>query len=148
MIRNTIAYLDMKQEHITKLLLTIKQQISKSYNPVFQGKTKHFNVKFILVKRRATIGWCESGFCKIEDQSTDMFKMSFPLNEFEYMKMKVIWSLKARRGVENMPQYYQISFLFYFLFVFLKSCSIILVCYASRVLKYQFNYQINATFCT
>jgi hypothetical protein len=38
MSRNVLAYLDMKQEHITKLLLTIKQRISKSYNPSFKER--------------------------------------------------------------------------------------------------------------
>ena len=42
---------------------------------MFQGKTKHFNDKFILLKRRATKGWYESGFCKIEGQSMDIYQV-------------------------------------------------------------------------
>lgn len=88
-LRNILADLGLKQEQSTPIFVDNQAAISISYNPVFHGKTKHFNVKLFYLREVQENGDVNLVYCKTEDQAADMFTKSFPLSRFEFLKKKL-----------------------------------------------------------
>lgn len=88
-LRNILADLGLKQEQSTPIFVDNQAAISISYNPVFHGKTKHFNVKLFYLREVQENGDVNLIYCKTEDQAADMFTKSFPLSRFEFLKKKL-----------------------------------------------------------
>lgn len=56
------------------------------HNPVFNEKTKHFNVKFFLLRDVQKRGEVILVYFKSEDQLADVFMKSLPVNKFEFLR--------------------------------------------------------------
>ncbi|KAL4376745.1 hypothetical protein GQ457_02G023970 [Hibiscus cannabinus] len=50
-LRNLLCDLNLEQEESTKIFFDNQAAIAISHNPVFHGKTKHFNIKLFFLKR-------------------------------------------------------------------------------------------------
>ncbi|GAU15672.1 hypothetical protein TSUD_109300 [Trifolium subterraneum] len=72
-LRNILADLGLKQEQSTQIFVDNQAAISISYNPVFHGKTKHFNVKLFYLREVQGNGDINLVYCKTEDQAADIF---------------------------------------------------------------------------
>ncbi|GAU44031.1 hypothetical protein TSUD_349630 [Trifolium subterraneum] len=66
-LRNILADLGLKQEQSTEIFVDSQAAISISYNPVFHGKTKHFNVKLFYLREVQGNGDINLVYCKTED---------------------------------------------------------------------------------
>lgn len=63
--------------------------ISISKNPVFHGKTKHFNIRLFFVREVQKKGKVTLLHCKSEDQLVDLFIKTLPVAKFEHLTQKV-----------------------------------------------------------
>ncbi|RDX79371.1 Copia protein, partial [Mucuna pruriens] len=83
-LRNILTYLGLKQDKIIEVFVDNQAAISISQNPIFHGKTKHFNVKLFHLREVQENGNANLIYCRTEDQAADMFTKPFPLNRFEF----------------------------------------------------------------
>ncbi|GAU16908.1 hypothetical protein TSUD_36660 [Trifolium subterraneum] len=88
-LRNILADLGLKQEQSTQIFVDNQAAISISYNPVFHGKTKHFNVKLFYLREVQGNGDINLVYCKTEDQAADIFTKPSPLSKFEFLRKKL-----------------------------------------------------------
>lgn len=96
-LRNVLADLGLKQDEGTKVSIDNQAAISISHNPVFHGKTKHFNIKLFYLREVQENGDVSLVYCKTEDQAADMFTKSFPLSRFEFLRKKLgVCSLQGK----------------------------------------------------
>ena len=75
--------LNLEQKHNTKILVHNQAVIAISNNPVFHGKTKHFNIKLFFVREVQKSGDVTLCYCKSEDQIADVLTKPLPLSKFE-----------------------------------------------------------------
>ncbi|KAK8309437.1 hypothetical protein V6Z12_D02G124600 [Gossypium hirsutum] len=71
-LRKVLVDLNLKQERCTKLFIDNQASISISNNPVFHGKTKHYNIKLFSLREVQKEGSVGLKYCKFEFQLTDM----------------------------------------------------------------------------
>nr|KYP66216.1 Copia protein [Cajanus cajan] len=96
-LRNILIDLGLKQEKSTEVFVDNQATISISQNPVFHGKTKHFNVKLFHLREVQENGDASLVYCRIEDQAADMFTKPFPLSRFEFLRKKLgVCSLQGK----------------------------------------------------
>ena len=63
----------MEQKESTKILVDNQATIAISHNPVFHGKTKHFNIKLFFLREVKNDGDVILLYCKIEDWVANVF---------------------------------------------------------------------------
>ncbi|PKA60082.1 Retrovirus-related Pol polyprotein from transposon TNT 1-94 [Apostasia shenzhenica] len=63
--------------------------IAISHNPVFHGKTKHFNIKLFFLREVQKEKFVTLVYCKSEDQLADLFTKSLPVRKFEFLRQKL-----------------------------------------------------------
>ncbi|XP_014515533.1 uncharacterized protein LOC106773347 [Vigna radiata var. radiata] len=78
-LRNILIDLGMKQDKCTKVFVDNQAAISISHNPIFNGKTKHFNVKLFHLREVQESGKAFLVYCCTKDQVVDIFTKSFSL---------------------------------------------------------------------
>ena len=88
-LRNILLDLCLEQDQGTKILVDNQAVISISHNPVFHGKTKHFNVKLFYLREVQENGDISLIYCKTEDQVANIFTMSFSFSKFEFLRNKL-----------------------------------------------------------
>ena len=81
--------LQLKQEESTEIFVDNQAAIAISQNPVFHGRTKHFNIKFYFLREVQKNGEVMLVYCKTENQVADIFTKSFHVNRFEFLKEKL-----------------------------------------------------------
>lgn len=73
----------------TQILLDNQATIAISHNPVFRGKTKHFNINLFLLREVQKDGLITLMYCKTDDQVADVFTKPLPVDKFETFIMKL-----------------------------------------------------------
>ena len=72
-LRKILSDLNMEQEESTKILVDNQATIAISHNPVFHGKTKHFNIKLFFLREVKKDGDVILLYGKIEDRVENVF---------------------------------------------------------------------------
>jgi len=88
-IRKIMIDLHMKQEESTQIFVDNQVAISIANDPVFHGKTKHFKIKFFLLREVQREGEVKLLYCKTENQSADILTKALPKAKFEYLRQKL-----------------------------------------------------------
>ncbi|RDY02019.1 Copia protein, partial [Mucuna pruriens] len=91
------ANLGLKQDQSTKFFVHNQAVISISFNPMFHGKTKNFNMKLFYLKEVQENSDVSLIYCKTEDEVANMFTKSFSLSRFEFLREKLgVCSLQGK----------------------------------------------------
>lgn len=88
-LRKVLIDLSLKQEDCTEVFVDNQAAISISNNPVFHGKTKHFNIKLFFLREVQKEGSVKLKYCKTEFQLADMFTKALPRSKFEFLREKL-----------------------------------------------------------
>ena len=81
--------LHLEQKEDTKIFVDNQAAIAISYNPVFHGKNKHFNIKLFFLREVQKDGAVTLAYCKTEEQIADVFTKALPTSKFEFLRMKL-----------------------------------------------------------
>ena len=79
----------MEQKESTKILIDNQASIAISHNPVFHGKTKHFNIKLFFLRKVQKDGDVILFYCKTEDQVANVFTKPLQVSKFEILRTKL-----------------------------------------------------------
>ena len=79
----------MEQNESTYIFVDNIVAIAISYNLVFNGKTKHFNIKLFFVGEVQKSGAVSLIYCKIEIQVANLFTKPLPISKFEFLRQKL-----------------------------------------------------------
>ncbi|KAL5758668.1 hypothetical protein ACOSP7_021279 [Xanthoceras sorbifolium] len=88
-LRKILIDLNLEQEENTEILVDNQAAIAISQNPVFHGKTKHFNIKLFFLRDIQKDGAIILVYCKTEDQVADLFTKPLPVGKFEFLRTKL-----------------------------------------------------------
>ena len=88
-LRNILNNLNMEQKESMKILIDNQVAIAISHNPVFHGKTKHFNIKLFFLREVQKDGDVILLYCKTEDQVMDVFTKPLQVNKFDFLRTKL-----------------------------------------------------------
>lgn len=88
-LRKIMIDLQLEQEESTKILVNNQAAIAISPNPIFYGKSKHFNIKFYFLREVQKNGEEMLVYCKSQEQVVDIFAKSFQVNIFEFLRGKL-----------------------------------------------------------
>ena len=92
----------MEQEESTEILVDNQAAIAISQNPVFHGKTKHFNIKLFFLREVQKNGVVSLVYCKTEDQVADVFTKPLRLASLSFSEQNLVFAApKARRSVRR-----------------------------------------------
>jgi len=78
--------MSMIHKNKTEIFVDNQAVIAIANNLVCHGKTKHFNIKLYFLREMQQNGEVNLIYCKSEDQLTDMFTKSLPINKFELFR--------------------------------------------------------------
>lgn len=81
--------LNLEQKERTEIFVDNQAAIAISHNPVFHGKTKHFNIKLLFVREVQKEESVTLAYYKSEDQLADLFTKPLPVGRFEFLRQKV-----------------------------------------------------------
>ncbi|KAF2302477.1 hypothetical protein GH714_036499 [Hevea brasiliensis] len=82
-LKKILSDLQLEQEQGTKILVDNQAAIAISLNPVFHGKTKHFNIKLFFLREVQKNGDVNLVYCKTEDQVADIFTKALSPSRLE-----------------------------------------------------------------
>ena len=85
-LKKILSDLSMEEREPTEISVDNQAAIAISHNPVFHGKTKHFNIKLYFLREVQKNGDIKLIYCKSEDQLTDLFTKPLPVSRFEYLR--------------------------------------------------------------
>jgi len=85
-LRKILIDLNIEQKESTMIHVDNQAAIAISHNPVFHGKTKHFNIKLFFLREVQKAGAVVLFYCKTEDQVADIFTKPLPVNKFEFFR--------------------------------------------------------------
>jgi len=88
-LRKILIDLNLEQEESTEILVDNQAAIAISQNPVFHGKTKHFNIKLFFLREVQKNGVVSLVYCKTEDQVADVFTKPLLVSKFEFLRTKL-----------------------------------------------------------
>ncbi|WMV25236.1 hypothetical protein MTR67_018621 [Solanum verrucosum] len=81
--------LHMNQKKGTEVFVDNQSAIGISHNPVFHGKTKHFNIKLFFLRELQNNGDLILLYCKTEEQLADIFTKPLSSNKFQLLEQKL-----------------------------------------------------------
>ncbi|XP_073263046.1 uncharacterized protein [Populus alba] len=84
-LQKLLRDLHMEEEEATEISVDNQAAIAISNNPVFHGKTKHFNIKLYFIREVQKNGDVKLLYCRTEDQMADLFTKALPANSFEFL---------------------------------------------------------------
>ena len=73
--------LNMEQKESKKVLVDNQATIVTSHNPIFHGKTKHFNIKLFFLREVQKDGVVDLAYCKTENQIADLSTKPLPASK-------------------------------------------------------------------
>ena len=79
----------MKQIEPTEIFVDNQAAIAISKDPVFHGKTKHFNIKLYHLREKQKSGEIKLIYCKIQEQIADLLTKALPKARFEDLRNKL-----------------------------------------------------------
>ncbi|CAL5436624.1 unnamed protein product [Camellia sinensis] len=85
-IKKLMIDLHMEQQEGTQIFVDNQAAISIANNPVFHGKTKHFKIKFYLLREVQREGEVQLIYCKTENQSADILTKALPNIRYEFLR--------------------------------------------------------------
>jgi hypothetical protein len=85
-LKKILSDLSMEEREPTEISVDNQAAIAISHNPVFHGKTKHFNIKLYFLREVQKNGDIKLIYCKSEDQLGDLFTKPLPVSRFEYLR--------------------------------------------------------------
>ncbi|XP_028116204.1 putative disease resistance protein RGA4 [Camellia sinensis] len=88
-LRKVLSDLHMVQNEGTEIFVDNQAAIAISRNPVFHGKTKHFNIKLYFLREVQQTGKVKLAYCKSEDQLADLFTKPLPVGKFELLRKMI-----------------------------------------------------------
>jgi len=88
-LRKILIDLNLELKESTEILVDNQVVIFISHNPVFHGKTKHFNIKLFFLKEVQKDGAIVLVYYKTEDQAADIFTKPLPISKFEFLRAKL-----------------------------------------------------------
>ncbi|WVZ11324.1 hypothetical protein V8G54_015854 [Vigna mungo] len=88
-LKKILVDLNMKQERCTEIFVDNQAAISISSNPVFHGKTKHFNIKLFFLREVQKEGTVSLTYCKSDLQLAEIFTKPLPKSKFEFLREKL-----------------------------------------------------------
>ena len=88
-LRKVLVDLNMKQEGCTEVFVDNQATIAISNNPVFHGKTKHFNIKLFFLREVQKEGSVDLKYCKSDLQLADILTKPLPKSKFEFLREKL-----------------------------------------------------------
>ena len=88
-IRKVLVDLNLKQEGCTEVFVDNQAAIAISHNPVFHGKTKHFNIKLFFLREVQKEGSVSLKYCKSDLQLADIFTKPLSRSKFEFLREKL-----------------------------------------------------------
>ena len=81
--------LHLEQDTTTEVMVDNQAAIVISKNPVFHGKTKHFNIKLFFLRDVQKDGTVCLKYCKTKDQLPNIFTKALPRSRFELLREKL-----------------------------------------------------------
>jgi hypothetical protein len=84
-LQKLLRDLHIEEEEATEISVDNQAAIAISNNPVFHGKTKHFNIKLYFIREVQKNGDVKLLYCRTEDQMADLFTKALPANRFEFL---------------------------------------------------------------
>ena len=88
-IRKLLVDLHMNQIEPTEIFVDNQAAIAISKDPVFHGKTKHFNIKLYHLREEQRAGEIKLIYCKTEEQIADVLTKALPKARFEELRIKL-----------------------------------------------------------
>ena len=88
-LQKILSDLSMEEKEPIEISVDNQAAIAISHNPVFHGKTKHFNIKLYFLREVQKNGDIKLIYCKSEEQLADIFTKSLPANKFEILRQKL-----------------------------------------------------------
>ena len=88
-LRKILMDLNLEQKESTEIFVDNQAAIAISHNPVFHGKTKHFNIKLFFLREVQKEEFVTLVYCKSEDQLADLFTKPLPISQFEFLRQKL-----------------------------------------------------------
>jgi len=88
-LRKIFGDLHMNQTKGTEVFVDNQSAIAISHNPVFHGKTKHFNIKLFFLREVQNNGDVILLYCKTEEQLADIFTKPLSGNKFQLLRQKL-----------------------------------------------------------
>ncbi|KAE8665032.1 hypothetical protein F3Y22_tig00112699pilonHSYRG00066 [Hibiscus syriacus] len=85
-LRKILNDLCLEQKRSTEVFVDNQAAIAISNNPVFHGKTKHFNIKLYFLREVQKNGEVFLLYCSTNDQLTDIFTKALPRSMFESLR--------------------------------------------------------------
>ena len=88
-LRKILTDLNLEQKQSTNIFVDNQAAIAISNNPIFHGKTKHFNIKLFFVREMQKNGDVSLCYCKTENQLAYLFTKPLPASKFEFLRQKI-----------------------------------------------------------
>jgi hypothetical protein len=88
-LRKILSDLHLDHKEDTKIFVDNQAAIAISHNPVFHGKTKHFNIKLFFLREVQKDGVVTLVYCKTEEQIADLFTKPLPVSKFQDLRSKL-----------------------------------------------------------
>ncbi|XP_047270283.1 uncharacterized protein LOC124899439 [Capsicum annuum] len=88
-LRKILIDLQLEQEESTVIFVDNQASIAISKDPMFHGRTKHFNIKFYFLREVQKNGELVLLYCKLDNQVGDIFTKSFHVSRFEFLREKL-----------------------------------------------------------
>ena len=102
-LRKILVDLHMKQTQGIEVFVDNQATIAISYNLVFHGKTKHFNVKLFFLRGVQKDGDINLRYCKTEEQLADIFTNPCQSLSLSFTDKSLEFAVpKARRSVRSL----------------------------------------------
>jgi len=88
-LRKILRDLNLKQKENTKIFVDNEVVTTISHNPIFYGKTKHFNIKLFFLRKVQRNDVVTIVYCKTEEQIANIFTKSLSTINFDILRMKL-----------------------------------------------------------
>ncbi|KAF3613406.1 Fanconi-associated nuclease 1 -like protein, partial [Capsicum annuum] len=88
-LKKILIDLHMEPTGSIEVFVDNQAAIAISHNPVFHGKSKHFNIKFFFLREVQKDGDVILFYCKTKEQWADIFTKPLPVSKFKLLRQKI-----------------------------------------------------------